>query len=107
MSRKLARSGIKRRLRIGDALHLGEELVTVEDPNRMELLERANALLSIGRRRLQGRLGRIRWSNSDGAGAGGRRRERQECKHLAVTGSVANIRTGPPLGRKPDADHIS
>jgi hypothetical protein len=40
MSRGLAR----RRPRVGDALHLGDELVAMEDPDPMEFLERENAL---------------------------------------------------------------
>jgi hypothetical protein len=60
MSRKLGRAGIERRLGIGEALQLGDELVTMEDPNRMELLERESAFLAIGQRRLLGACGRIR-----------------------------------------------
>lgn len=97
MSRKLRRPGIEPRLGIGDGLHLCDELVTVEDPHRMELLERESAFLAIRQRRLLQSFGPIRRSNIDGAGAVGRRRDRQERKHLAVTASVANIRTGPPL----------
>jgi hypothetical protein len=40
---KLRRYGIGRRLRIGEALHLGVELVVVEDPHLVEVLERADA----------------------------------------------------------------
>jgi hypothetical protein len=51
-SGRLGRHGIERRLPIGDALHLGDELVAIEDPHRMELLEREDAFPAIGQRRL-------------------------------------------------------
>ena len=60
MSRKLGRHGIEPRARIDDALHLDEELVTVEEPHRLELLERENPFLSIGQQRLLGTFGRMR-----------------------------------------------
>jgi hypothetical protein len=59
MSRKLGRREIKPRLRIGDGLHLGDELVRVENPHLTELLERVNAFLAIGQQRLLGTFGRI------------------------------------------------
>jgi hypothetical protein len=59
LSRKLGRRRIEPRLRVGDALHLGDELVAIEDHDRMELLERENAFLAIGRPRLLGTFGRI------------------------------------------------
>jgi hypothetical protein len=59
-SGRLGQHGIERPLPIGDALHLGDELVTIEDPYRMELLKREDAFLPIGQRRLLGAFGRIR-----------------------------------------------
>jgi len=47
VSRRLGRRGIEIRLRLGEALHLGGELVILENPHRMELLDREDAFLAI------------------------------------------------------------
>jgi hypothetical protein len=47
-------------LRIGDALHLGGELVIFEDPQLVEVLEREDAFLALGARRQRGTVGRLR-----------------------------------------------